>query len=481
MIIIPTEKRFDWKHTPVMLFLIVLINTLVFFFYQSGDNEKFYKALENYKQQELLELEWPVFKTFLSSKEEVDKLAQYQEMYDSDAKDSLIVSLLMREDFYDYLQQNSQTFLAGKMVRNNKLQEWSTARENINEIIQSVSFNKLGLIPNRLNPLNLFTHQFLHGGAMHLLGNMFFLIVCGFAVEAALGHMRFLIFYLISGIAGGLLYAAIDLSSATSLVGASGAISGVMAMYLGIFRLKKIEFFYWFFIFVGYFRAPALLLLLFYIGKELFAFYTDTNSNVAFMAHTGGFIAGSILLAVSFLINPKMLNQEYIEEDQSIDPIQEKLAKVYSRIENYSFDSALTNLQTIILEHGITFDLAVLRYNLLKIIKPSDYDNYLIDLLKMKPPTPFDIKKLESVWLENPLKQDLLDEDNTIKLGLNFATIEQLNSAEEIFKRLHENACQSQALGFLARKISIVYETSGRNTKQAQYEKFADKLSMGSL
>jgi membrane associated rhomboid family serine protease len=481
MIIIPTEKRFDWKHTPVMLFFIVLINVLVFFFYQAGDDKKFYAAINTYQQHQFLKLEWPAFKTYLSSKGETEELAGYQELYDNHFHENLIVSLLLDEGFYGYLKENPQYFPSHNDFENNDLEDWSTTRQRINTKIQSVSYIKLGLIPNQIKPLTLLTHQFLHGDVMHLLGNLFFLIICGFAVEAAVGHLRFLCFYLISGFAGGLLFAFMDLNNTSPLIGASGAISGVMAMYLGIFRLKKIKFFYWFFLFVGYFRAPALLLLPFYVGKELYSFYFDTYSNVAFMAHTGGFISGAILLAVTVLINPKLLNQEYIEEDQNIDPFQEELNKVYSSIDNYSFDAALTTLQAIIMEKGLTFDLAILRCQLLKISPSSDYDKFHIELFKINPPTNLDISKLKAIWQTNPQQQSLLDEDSTITLGMIFSTVDHLDTAEEIFNRLHSNTNESQSLGVLARKISMIYGKLKNDAKKQKYEKFADALPMGNI
>ena len=64
-------------------------------------------------------------------------------------------------------------------------------------------------------------------------------------------------------------------------------------MYLIIYRWQTIRFFYWFYLIVGYFRAPAMILLPVYIGKELISFYSDPDSNVAFMAHAGGFVAGA--------------------------------------------------------------------------------------------------------------------------------------------------------------------------------------------
>ena len=119
------------------------------------------------------------------------------------------------------------------------------------QMLRSTSIARYGLVPSDIRITTLFSHQFMHAGVMHLLGNMVFLILCGFAVEAAIGHWQFLLFYLLSGLAGGLLFTAFDAEGTRPLVGASGAISGVMAMYLWVFRLKKIEFFYWFYAFVG--------------------------------------------------------------------------------------------------------------------------------------------------------------------------------------------------------------------------------------
>ncbi len=139
MIIIPTEKRFDWKHTPVMLFFIVLINVLVFFFYQAGDDKKFYAAINTYQQHQFLKLEWPAFKTYLSSKGEAEELAGYQELYDNHFHENLIISLLLDEGFYGYLKENPQYFPSHNDFENNDLEDWSTTRQRINTKIQSVS------------------------------------------------------------------------------------------------------------------------------------------------------------------------------------------------------------------------------------------------------------------------------------------------------------------------------------------------------
>lgn len=269
---------------------------------------------------------------------------------------------------------------------------------------------------------------------MHLLGNLFFLTLCGFAVEAAIGHLRFLAFYLLSGIGGGLLFAVMDLSNTTPLVGASGAISGVMAMYLMVFRLKKIEFFYWFFIFVGYFRAPALVILPFYIGKEVLFYYTETDSNVAFMAHAGGFIVGSILIAATLWLKPQTINEEYIEEDQTIDPKQEQLAKIYQLIESYQFSQAAKVLQQHIQQFGKRFDLQLLQYHLLRIHKDDGFDNSIIEVLKSKPVDEQDRAWLATIWQQALDNGSRIDTDTAVKLAINLSTAEHISTASNICK-----------------------------------------------
>ena len=173
----------------------------------------------------------------------------------------------------------------------------------------------------------------------------------------------------------------VDLEGVQPLVGASSAISGVMAMYLAIFRLQKIEFFYWLFIFIGYIRAPALAILPLYIGKEVYAFYNDTGSDVAFMAHAGGLIGGSIFIGLSYIFTPDIFNRKYIEEDQTQDPKQEELSLLYKSVERYNFSTALKLSDDILKEYGDDTDVALLRYRLLSIDKNKEFRQSALELL----------------------------------------------------------------------------------------------------
>ena len=143
----------------------------------------------------------------------------------------------------------------------------------------------------------LITNIFLHGGLMHLIGNMWFLWLYGDNVEDALGRFRYLGFYLICGCAGTLAHAFVDPGSRVPLIGASGAISGVIAAYLMIWPRANIRVFYWWFVFFGTINVPAFVVLGFWLIEQFFALPAalQMQGGVAIVAHLGGFISGIIL------------------------------------------------------------------------------------------------------------------------------------------------------------------------------------------
>ncbi len=145
----------------------------------------------------------------------------------------------------------------------------------------------------------LFTHMFLHGGWLHLVGNMLFLFIFGDNVEDEMGHGGFAMFYLLSGLAAAGLQYASDPASEAPMVGASGAIAGVMGGYLLLFPKAKIDVLFIFVIFFRIFPIPAWLVLGIWFGFQLFngATIPSADGGVAYWAHAGGFVAGLLLAA----------------------------------------------------------------------------------------------------------------------------------------------------------------------------------------
>jgi len=143
----------------------------------------------------------------------------------------------------------------------------------------------------------LLTSMFLHGGWMHLGGNMLYLWIFGDNLERAMGSARYLAFYLICGIVAGLAHIAFSGGSAVPSVGASGAISGVLGGYLLLFPQNRVRVLTR----GGIASVPALVVLGFWIVIQLFSqlgsiAQTSGGGGVAYMAHIGGFVAGLVLV-----------------------------------------------------------------------------------------------------------------------------------------------------------------------------------------
>jgi membrane associated rhomboid family serine protease len=163
-----------------------------------------------------------------------------------------------------------------------------------------------GAIPAQISQgqdlYGLLSSMFLHGGWMHIIGNMLFLYVFGDNVEDAMGHARFLVFYLLCGLAAGGAQVWIDSTSQIPLVGASGAISGVLGAYIVLFPHGRIRTL----IFLGYFVTvmliPAWVQIGVWIVLQLLNGFlslgvrTEETGGVAFWAHVGGFVAGAALV-----------------------------------------------------------------------------------------------------------------------------------------------------------------------------------------
>ena len=153
-----------------------------------------------------------------------------------------------------------------------------------------------GLVPAQFHIINLFTSMFLHGGIAHLLGNMWFLWIFGDNIESPLGHVRYALFYILCGLAAGLAQVLFNIDSMIPMVGASGAIAGVLGAYLIRYPHAQVHVFVFIFFFFTTIRVPAIIVLgiwfLTQLTNGLGTLNLDTTGGVAWFAHIGGFIAG---------------------------------------------------------------------------------------------------------------------------------------------------------------------------------------------
>ena len=162
-------------------------------------------------------------------------------------------------------------------------------------------FYTWGMVPQFVmsgeNLITLISHMFLHGGWMHLAGNMLFLWIFGDNLEDLMGPVKFLAFYIIAGLAAAALQIAVDPASQAPMVGASGAIAGVLGGYLLMFPRARVDVVIILIIIFKVFPIPAWIVLGLWFGIQVFSGTTTPSAEggVAYFAHIGGFVAGLVL------------------------------------------------------------------------------------------------------------------------------------------------------------------------------------------
>jgi membrane associated rhomboid family serine protease len=185
----------------------------------------------------------------------------------------------------------------------------------LTERAQDAFITGFGLVPAYFSIVNVFTSMFVHGGLAHLAGNLLFLWIFGDNVEDRLGHGRFLAFYLLCGFAAAIAQAALNPDSLVPMVGASGAIAGVMGAYLVLYPHSRVLMLFPFPVFLFELPAVVFLGIWFFVQflngiNQLPIFERNAISGgVAFWAHVMGFVAGLIL--VVFMKRPERTRVEW--------------------------------------------------------------------------------------------------------------------------------------------------------------------------
>jgi membrane associated rhomboid family serine protease len=173
---------------------------------------------------------------------------------------------------------------------------------SLDEDTRNAFITAYGLVPDQFHVINIFTAMFLHGGWLHVLGNMWFLWIFGDNIEDILGHWKYLVFYLACGVAAAMTQYFFSPYSRVPMVGASGAIAGVMGAYMLKFPRARILTIAIIFFFITRFEVPAWLMLIYWFAIQLFngvgtIGVTQANQGgTAFFAHVGGFVAGMALI-----------------------------------------------------------------------------------------------------------------------------------------------------------------------------------------
>ena len=167
------------------------------------------------------------------------------------------------------------------------------------EMFHFVDINPENLVPV---PFTIFTSMFIHGGWLHILGNMLYLWIFGDNIEDRLGHVKFLLFYIMCGTAAALVHGLLNMDSQVPTGGASGAIAGVLGAYMFLFPRARINTLFIVFVFIKIIKDPAIIMLGYWILIQILSGFAEyeakTGGGIAWFAHVGGFISGLILIVV---------------------------------------------------------------------------------------------------------------------------------------------------------------------------------------
>ncbi len=209
-------------------------------------------------------------------------------------------------------------------------------------------YHTYGYIPAEPHLLTLFTSMFIHGGWLHLIGNLLFLWLAGGSLEDKWGRVVFPALYLVSGVAAALTHAILNSQSTIPMVGASGAIAGLMGAFLIRLAATRIKFLYWFYFFRGSFYAPAYVALPLWLLQQFAMARSGEAGGVAVWAHIGGFGVG---LVAAVLIRLTDLEGRVLTpaiEKKTSWAASDRLAAALAKLDGGDLDGSLKDLEALL-------------------------------------------------------------------------------------------------------------------------------------
>lgn len=329
MLVIPHVGQLSWKNPPVITIALILINIFVFTFFQGNDSQYFQEFREYYFSSGLARIEANAYIDYLEKEGREKDLAALRKFDPNKAEglEKIASTLLQDGEFEKKLQR--EVIITPEMEI---YKQWRQKRNHAEKITNHSTSQRFGYKPAKSSLLTAFTCMFLHGGSMHLIGNMVFLWLVGCMIEMSCGKTIYLATYLLTGIIASLFFGLVYSDSTGPLIGASGAISGLMGFYTILFARKKVAVF----LSLGFYftntRVPAIILLPFWVGKEIYQLFLGGPSNVAYVAHIGGLVSGAIFGVAHLQIKGEIVDTVSAEEKDN------KLASLMDKALSYQTD-----------------------------------------------------------------------------------------------------------------------------------------------
>ena len=444
MLVIPLSNNISKKNPPLITISIIIINCLVFFTLQSGDTKKYLEAMRYYLDSGLGRIE-------------ISRYLSYLEMTGNDA---LVAQKINKKKLTDdnimryYSQMMKDYSFMYKLLTDEIITiddeiyvEWLSLRDQFDEMLSRVTSMRYGFIPAFPRLSNSITYMFLHGSIMHLVGNMVFLWLVGCVLELGCGRVFYAGLYLLTGVLSVGLFYLVYRESVVPLIGASGAISGLMGAYTLLYGRRKIKVFYSLGVYFNYTKIYAIVLLPIWIGKEFFQLLFAGPSQVAYVAHIGGLTSGALLgyINLKFLLR---VDQEVFKEDPK-EGIDSLLEEALQKIGKLDMSGARPLLEQVLEKDPNNTDALTHLFNIDKLNPQSEtFHKTSSRLLLRLSSEAKNQQKLYDTYIEytNIAKRLRLHPDLLFRISSFFSAQGHLEESEKIMAMLLQKYPKSQNL-----------------------------------
>lgn len=443
MLIVPAHKPLNRRNFPAVTVLLVLVNALVFFGWQSGDYEVYRGAVDYYVDSDLPELEWPRFLAYLERHDpealeqarELDRLAAAADS--GDAAELQLGLMRSHREFQEALDEH-------RIIRpaDPAFEEWRRQRDRFESLLADTFTERYALDYSEPSTVSFLSHMFMHGGFGHLLGNMVFLVMLGLLVEGALGSGLYLAAYLLGGLGAAAASLALRWGDPSGLVGASGAIAGLMGLYAVLYNTRPVRFFYWAFVFFDYTKKPAIVLLPLWLGWELLQLFLMGGRGVAYEAHAGGILTGA--LAGGAILGLGLERRAFLDEEVRRDADRETLDRAMADLKALRVNEAKQGLARLLPRHGDDPELLRVYYNACRIkARDPDLADAARRIFRLNPSGPAARALVISTaadCADRPAALDGLGAATLARLTVNLATWGETETARVFVDRLRNQA-----------------------------------------
>jgi membrane associated rhomboid family serine protease len=437
MLIIPVIGKIGLKNPPFVTILLILINVLVFFTTQGKDPEKIIAAYDFYQTSDLPKIELLYFQAYVSGDKKlpIEGVPGFLELNAVKDGESFNLWKHMREDVeFMYLLDRNRVVLPDDALYS----RWIDLRTQFqNRLNESMTY-RFGMKPSSPAGYAFFTYMFLHGGMDHLLGNMIFLWLLGCFLEMGCGKPFYLALYLLSGLGSAAAFWLVYPHSVSPLIGASGAIAGMMGAFAILFGKNQVKIFFSLGFYFGYRRITAIALLPLWLCNEFYQLFFSGAPHVAYVAHIGGILTGAILSFINKKI-PGTYDDKAIEAEPE-DKASPVIEKALEHIGNLETAKGRDLLEQVLEKDPGHIPAMIHLFNMLKNTPEEprfqQVSRTLLETLMSKPATQKDGLKIMTGYEKATGRWPKLSPELYVKIGVVYAFDEQPEASEKILSAM---------------------------------------------